>query len=110
MAKLSLDATMGNIKNFISSVVGVPMENVDGTSVEYAISTDNPAKGRIVNLKVTGIKTKAGSDFSKHVWAKHDPNQPKLVRRTSPQTVAPTNHVAQTPPPENTAQPKQSVW
>jgi hypothetical protein len=66
-----LDAAPGNIKQFISAAGQCDASEVDEDSVEASISSDNPLCGEKVSLTVVTIKTKAGNDFSKHVWSQY---------------------------------------
>ena len=82
-----LPTALGAIKAFAAAVMGI--ENPDGykeeckkgegqdeandrfweESLEALVSDEQPAKGTKLHLNVATIKTKAGNDFSKHVWS-----------------------------------------
>jgi hypothetical protein len=73
VADLDNDATPGNIKSFLSGVLNVGLSDLEAEEWEKlydrAIEDDNPLCGFTARLHVTNIKTRAGNDFSKHVWS-----------------------------------------
>jgi hypothetical protein len=68
VSSLEMDSTPGNVQLFIAAAMNCPKEEVDEEAAELVISPDNPLHGRLVRLEVALIKTRAGNDFSKHVW------------------------------------------
>lgn len=72
---LKQDAAMGNIKGFLAAANGIhPGDTarvdaeIDEDVSEYAVSSDNPLAGTILNLSCVNVKTRAGGDFTLHHW------------------------------------------
>lgn len=69
IVKISSDAGPGNIKSFIAALYGERPESITEEVADMIVDEkQNPANGRLVQLDVVIIKTKAGTDFSKHRW------------------------------------------
>lgn len=76
MVMMDKEPAMGNIKQFLASMLGVADDQIDESVAEFAVNPDNnkdtgpngtpaPIKGRIVRCSATNIKTKANRDFTK---------------------------------------------
>jgi hypothetical protein len=75
-----LETAWGNIKQFAGAIMGLedPDSYVpeDGTSIddfwdqalEFMVADEQPMEGAKIHLNCTNIKTKAGNDFTKHIW------------------------------------------
>lgn len=72
------DAAMGNIKAFLAIANGLDTtdeklidENVDEAMAAYCFgeSNENPLAGYTMSLQCTTVKTRAGNDFTKHMWS-----------------------------------------
>lgn len=69
------DAALGNIKGFIAAANGIDPgnesavnEQVNMDICEYVVSDENPLAGTPVGLVCVNKKTRAGSDFTLHMW------------------------------------------
>lgn len=69
------DAALGNIKGFIAAANGIDPgdesavnEQVNLEICEYVVSDENPLAGTLVGLVAVNKKTRAGSDFTLHMW------------------------------------------
>jgi hypothetical protein len=69
------DAALGNIKGFIAAANGIDpgdessvKEQVTMDICEYVVSDENPLAGTPVGLVCVNKKTRAGSDFTLHMW------------------------------------------
>jgi hypothetical protein len=62
------DAALGNVKGFLAAALGVTFEQIDESGAEASVSAENPLRGRLIYADVTNVKTKANTDFSKHIW------------------------------------------
>lgn len=71
MLMFDLDATMGNIKHFISVCEAVASKSpinlnaVDEASCEMVVSAEQPYEGEILALEAVNVKTQAGGVFTK---------------------------------------------
>jgi len=72
MVTLDKEPALGNIKQFLSSAIPCDEGSIDESVVEYAIGKDNPMAGRKVRASAINIKTKAGRDFTKVKYMRHD--------------------------------------
>jgi delta 1-pyrroline-5-carboxylate dehydrogenase len=84
-----LETVMGNIKQFAGAVLGIgdpdsfvadidpsiPEDTPEAATdrfweetLESLVSDEQPAKGVVIKLNVTTIKTRENKDFNKHVW------------------------------------------
>jgi len=69
VANLKHDAAPGNVRMFIATLFGVPLEEVDGSTAELACGADNPARGRLIRLEASNIKTREKKqDFTLCRW------------------------------------------
>ena len=82
VVNLKQDAALGNIKGFLGAALGVDpydakalkeafTENGQDTTeivAEQSVSAENPLKGTRIKLTCTNKKTKAGNDFTVHIW------------------------------------------
>ncbi|MBW2672101.1 MAG: hypothetical protein JRD89_01630 [Deltaproteobacteria bacterium] len=85
------DSALGNIKGLLGALNGVNPNEVEALNAlfsevnekgetvdisvdisEYAVSEANPLAGNTVRLRTEGIKTRAGGDFTKHLWRPTD--------------------------------------
>jgi hypothetical protein len=69
------DAALGNIKGFIAAATGIDPgdtarvnEEVTLDVCEYAVSDENPLAGSVLGLVAVNKKTRAGTDFTLHMW------------------------------------------
>lgn len=69
------DASLGNLLVFFGACMGIKSEDearlrqeITSAFCEYAVSPQNPLKGKMVEVEVHEITTKAGTPFSKHIW------------------------------------------
>jgi len=62
------DSAPGNVKAFFCNAFGIPEEEVTAESMQYCCSAKNPARGRLVRLEATNVKTKRNTDFTKCKW------------------------------------------
>lgn len=69
------DAAIGNVLWFLGAVNGIDVKDearlkreITSQVAEFAVSPANPLAGRMVEVEVQAVKTRAGGDFSKHVW------------------------------------------
>jgi hypothetical protein len=85
------DASLGNLLAFFGACMGIPAEDevrlrkeITSAFCEYAVSPQNPLKGKLVEVEVHEITTKAGTPFSKHIWkpTRKSPN-PSVVAALS---------------------------
>lgn len=67
MVMLKNEPAMGNIKQFLASLLGVADDTIDESVAEFAVNQANndKIKGRIVRCSANNIKTKAQRDFTK---------------------------------------------
>lgn len=56
---------LGNIKQFLMTVLDAKEEDIDEAACEFVCSAENPFKDREVRLSATDIKTKKNADFTK---------------------------------------------
>lgn len=68
MVMHSHDSALGNIKNFLSAVVGCAEDEITEEDADEAYGETNPLKGKQVILETHHHTTKAGNDFTKHLW------------------------------------------
>lgn len=72
VSDLNKDATPGNIKMFLGAALGIRDGDLTGDEWEKlfdkAVEEDNPFCGLMVKLEANTIQTKAGNDFTKHIW------------------------------------------
>ena len=73
------DAALGNIKGFVAACSGISPSNqkavdaeVDEESCEYAVDDDNPLAGTLLSLSAVNKITRAGNDFTLHMWEPYD--------------------------------------
>jgi hypothetical protein len=73
------DAALGNIKAFVAACSGISPSNqkavdeqVDEESCEYAVDDDNPLAGTMLRLSAVNKITRAGNDFTLHLWEPWD--------------------------------------
>jgi hypothetical protein len=59
---------MGNIKQFISAVVGCEMSQVTEQVAEAIVSAQQPLKGKYVRASAINIMTKQNRPFTKVKW------------------------------------------
>ncbi len=76
VVSLKHDAALGNIKGFIAAANGIDPGDKDQVNaevnedaVEMACSSDNPLEGTVLPLECNQIKTRAGGDFTLHIWS-----------------------------------------
>ena len=73
VSDLDNDATPGNVKLFLCGVYGIDISDLDDDGWEKLadriIEEDNPLRGVLIKLNATNIKTRAGNDFTKHIWS-----------------------------------------
>lgn len=62
------DASPGNVKAFLSAVMGTAPEEVDADGARFACSPENPCRRRLVRLEASQIETKAGNPFTLCNW------------------------------------------
>jgi hypothetical protein len=62
------DASPGNVKSFLASLMNVDVKEVDADSCRLACSDKNPCHGRLIRLEATQTKTKTGNDFTLCNW------------------------------------------
>ena len=74
------DAALGNIKGFIAAANGINpgtedlvREEVDSEVCEYSVSPENPLAGILIRLVAVNKKTRAGGDFTLHLWEPYEP-------------------------------------
>lgn len=79
VVNMTQDAAASNIKSFIAAAIGINPgdqnrvdEEVTPDFVEQAFSDDNPLEGVKLRLQCSTIKTKAGTDFTRHMWSPMD--------------------------------------
>ncbi len=65
MVTLDKEPALGNIKQFLQSILACDEGQIDETVVEAAIGPTNPLANRIVRASAVNIKTKANRDFTK---------------------------------------------
>jgi len=70
------DASLGNIKWFLGACYGIPVADkqrldteITSQVAEFAVSEQNPLAGRLLEVAVHEVPTRAGGKFSKHDWA-----------------------------------------
>ena len=56
---------LGNIKQFLMTVLETEEEKIDESVCEFVVSAENPLKDREVRLSAIDIKTKKNADFTK---------------------------------------------
>ncbi len=56
---------LGNIKQFLMTVLESSEDQIDESVCEYAVAAENPLKDREVRLSATDITTKKGAAFTK---------------------------------------------
>jgi len=75
MAKVGTDMFMPNTKQFLTAAYSEALETphtedqIGEAEAEASVGEENPLGGTYLRLTVIPIKTRAGKDFSKHVWA-----------------------------------------
>jgi len=62
------EAAWGNLKGFLAAAVPCNADDVDEAVLDASITPANPMKGQLVIVEVVNQKTRAGGDFSKHIW------------------------------------------
>jgi len=65
MVMLDQDAALGNIKHFISVASDTPINEIQASDAEDAVSEANPLGGIEIRLTAVNIKTRAQKDFTK---------------------------------------------
>lgn len=75
VVNMSQDAGPGNVKGFIAAALGIDAndtnrvdEEVTPEFVDEAFSESNPLLDVRLRLQCSLVKTRAGSDFTRHVW------------------------------------------
>lgn len=75
------DSALGNIKQFAGAALGitdpdayVPEDGQDPDefweqTMEYFVSKEQPLKDQELNVTCNVVKTRAGTDFTKHYWS-----------------------------------------
>ncbi len=70
------DAALGNIKGFLAACNGIDPgdrakvdEEITEDVCEYAVDDENPLSGTRVKLSCVMTQTKAGGDFTLHLWS-----------------------------------------
>lgn len=79
MLDKNLETGLGNIKGYISGLYDIPEAEVDEAGVELLVSAENPGQGCKVRCECTNIKTKAGKDFTKHMFSPFDKPEKKTA-------------------------------
>ncbi|MHA1574437.1 MAG: hypothetical protein ACTSX8_10635 [Alphaproteobacteria bacterium] len=70
IVNLKHQPALGNLKGFLASVMDVDPEMVDSKGADYAVSPENPLRGRLVKCEAIGITTKnKGQPFTKANWS-----------------------------------------
>lgn len=79
VVNMSQDAGPGNVKGFIAAAIGVnPSDTAKVDSevtpefCEEAFGETNPLMDVRMRLQCSLVKTKAGSDFTRHIWIPSD--------------------------------------
>jgi len=69
------DAALGNVLWLLGAANGIDVRDearlkseITTAVAEFAVSAQNPLKGRMVEVETHEIKTRAGSPFTKHMW------------------------------------------
>lgn len=63
-----LETALGNVKQYVSALFGIPEEEVDEAGVEELVAAANPGAGIQVRAVASNTKTKKGGDFTKVVF------------------------------------------
>lgn len=75
MMKAGQDSFLGNAKAVVTAATaelsGEDFDSVKVTTadMDLAVSDENPFNGVVLNLDVVAVKTKKGTDYSKHIWS-----------------------------------------
>lgn len=79
VVNLAQDAAMGNIKAFLAAANGIDPSDEDAVQREIteevadlSYADENPVAGVKLGLQVTLVKTRAGTDFSRHFWSVYE--------------------------------------
>ena len=59
---------LGNIKQFLATVIGCEMSQIDERVAEAAVAQQQPLKGHIVRAAAVNIMTKKNQPFTKVKW------------------------------------------
>lgn len=62
------DAALGNVKQFVATVMECEVKEVDTPGTELIFSEANPLKGTMVRVSAVNKKTKNGGDFTLVKW------------------------------------------
>lgn len=81
VANFRHDATPGNVRTFLATLMDVPVEEVDAAGSAAACSDANPCHGRLIRLEAVHTLTKTGGDFTLHNWR----TLPRSVQDTADQ-------------------------
>jgi hypothetical protein len=114
---MSQDASLGNLIVFFGACVGIAVEDearlrkeITTAFCEYSVSPQNPLKGKLVEVEVHEIITKAGKPFSKHIWKPTTKQaNPVVAASTIAQASAQAQVDAFGAPPAPTPAPTQAV-
>lgn len=68
VVNLNQDAGPANVREFASSILGVPFESVTGDVVRGLVHASNPLGGTKAKLAAANVKTRSGGDFTKVQW------------------------------------------
>jgi hypothetical protein len=93
------DAALGNVLWFLGAVNGIDIKDearlkneITSQVAEFAVSAQNPLAGRMVEVEVHEVKTKAGTPFSKHLWkpTTRGPNEAARAARAAANAAPPS--------------------
>jgi hypothetical protein len=59
----------GNVRAFLATLNGVPVNEVDSDSARFACGEKNPCRGRLVRLEAVNTETKKGNPFTVCKWS-----------------------------------------
>ena len=92
------DAALGNIKGFMVAGFNCSADEITDDVAEEVVSARQPLAGVRLRLEAVNVGTRAGGDFTKHIWS-----------QVGDTTRAPVNEKLGTPPAAPPAQVQPSV-
>ncbi len=79
IVNLKHQPALGNLKGFLATAMSVEPDMVDSAGADYAVSAENPLKGRLMRCEAIEITTKnKGNPFTKCKWL---PIEPEVQQR-----------------------------
>ena len=85
MVTFDKEPAMGNVKQFLATVLGAEMEQITEAVAEAACSEQNPLAGKIVRCSAVEITTKAQRQFTKVKFLKDETSLADIAKEHAAQ-------------------------